>query len=750
MSPISADEHVVTMLLGVNINGVDQEGTYQVIRLGDGTLAVLSADLNTWRLRPEAEGFEYEGQLYHALAEIAGVEYHVDDKSQVLMMTTPATAFSTTVIAPDRAEMPVLTESRPGAFFNYDVQTRRNAGQLSEGGLFELGAFNNGGVGTSTFLWNSASPYREFVRLDTTWARDLPDRMESLRAGDLISRGGAWGRSVRLGGLQWSSNFSTRPNFIAFPLPSMQGEAVLPSTIDVYVNNVRRLSRNVPPGPFEIPEVPLVTGQGDLRLVVRDVLGRQQVITQPYYASPQLLRPGLHDFSYEVGAVRENYTLDNAAYGRAALVMTDRLGITDRFTREFHGEVLTDQQTGGAGLVWLWPQVAAFNANVAASSSPMGGGRLVSVGMQRQALDFSIGFQAQFAERDFVQIGTLPGFTPQRTVSAQFGMPLAGSGFSVTYLDQRFWDGGKTRLLSANYSIPLGRVGQLGFYAIRNDGDYAATTVGFTFIYVLDPRTTASVDVNRNTDAGTQPTVQLQRNVLDTGSFGYRLLAGGGQYERQEASGTWRTQYGDYSADVGSFNGNDYERLGATGGIAFMGGTYFSRRIDNSFAVVRVGNYRGVRVYRDNREVGRTRSDGTILIPGLRPYQRNPIQIEQEDLPIGAEVGDLDHLLTPRLRSGIYADFPIRQVRSLTFRIVGEDGTPLPAGALLQLQPDGNTFPVGYEGLAFISSENADNHIVGRWDDKQCEAHLILEDTTADQSESSDEQRTITCREVAP
>ena len=135
----------------------------------------------------------------------------------------------------------------------------------------------------------------------------------------------------------------------------MSGEAALPSTVDLYVDNALRMSREVPSGPFSIQDLPVTTGQGDARLVVRDILGREQVITQPFYATPRLLRQGLHDYSYELGFVRRNFGTDSNNYGRALAVGSHRLGITEQFTGEIHGELLGHQQTLGLGGVLLWP-----------------------------------------------------------------------------------------------------------------------------------------------------------------------------------------------------------------------------------------------------------------------------------------------------------------------------------------------------------------------------------------------------------
>ena len=132
---------------------------------------------------------------------------------------------------------------------------------------------------------------RSLARLDTTWTRDFPDQLATLRLGDSISTPGAWGRAVRFGGVQYGTNFSTQPSLVTTPLLAAQGEALVPSTVDVFVNGRQVASAAVPPGPFAIDNVPALTGSGQLQVVVTDVLGRQQVLSQPYYSGMALLRP---------------------------------------------------------------------------------------------------------------------------------------------------------------------------------------------------------------------------------------------------------------------------------------------------------------------------------------------------------------------------------------------------------------------------------------------------------------------------
>jgi len=55
---------------------------------------------------------------------------------------------------------------------------------------------------------------------------------------------------VRFGGVQFGTNFSTQPMLVTTPLLAAHGEAVVPSTVDVFVNGRPVASESVPPGPF--------------------------------------------------------------------------------------------------------------------------------------------------------------------------------------------------------------------------------------------------------------------------------------------------------------------------------------------------------------------------------------------------------------------------------------------------------------------------------------------------------------------
>ena len=305
-------------------------------------------------------------------------------------------------------------------------------------------------------------------------------------------------------------------------------------------------------------------------------------------------------------------------------------------------------------------------------------------------------------------------------------MPLAGSGLALSYVSQSTWAGDVRRLISANYSMGLDAGNTLGFYAMSNLSGEEELSVGLIWTMVLNQRTSLSTDVSRQGNLD-RKTVQLQRNLLTGNSLGYRVLArDNGQYQ---VAAIMQLDRGVLTVEAARSAGKDAFRAGLSGGIAIAGGKGFQgRRIDESFAVVKVGNYADVGVYRDNQEVTRTDSHGLALITRLRAYQKNPISIEQADLPIDAEVDALQISLTPALRSGVVVEFPVRRSRSASFRLVDEAGQALPPSTLVLLAGDTREFQVGYDGLVFITGMGSNNRLAAEWDGRHCTARLEIRD----------------------
>ena len=740
---IAADE----ILLDVFIN--QQRKDTVVLLRSDGRLFAGAEDLRRWRVRlPETNPLTHYGDDFYALDALAGLTYRLDESRQTLAMQVPPGLFDATRLMGKETKFSAPNPASLGGFLNYDVTANHAQGKTNTNGLFELGSFGSWGTAQTSILALDLNGQASAIRLDTTWTRDQPMQLNSLRFGDAISGTSSWGGAVRFGGVQWATNFSTQPNLISFPLPGISGEAALPSTVDLYVDNALRMRRQVPSGPFSIQNLPVPSGQGDARIVVRDMLGREQIITQPFNTNSQLLKQGLHDYSYEVGFVRRNFGIDSNNYGRLVTVGTHRLGLTEQFTGEAHGEFLGNQQTVGLGGVLTLPSAGVLSGSFAASHSDKGVGGLLGLRFRRQSRSFSFGVNTQLASQRFVKLGMQPEELTSRHISQAF-VNLATTdygAFSATYTQQAFYDQEDKTIVSGSYARKIGSLGNLSMSMMRFLSGNAETVVSLNFSMLLGNRTNANISTTAK-----QAKLQLGRSVPAGNGVGYSLVAGAGESDARQADLDMQNQVGSYSLGASQTNGQTAFRGSANGGIAFLGGSAFlSRRISDSFAVVKVSGYSGVGIYADNQLVARTDTNGSALLPKLRPYQKNTVRIEQADLPLDAQIDAVQLDAVPYFRSGLLLKFPVKRSRGALLTVVLENGEPLPAGSLAQIIRDNveqnEVFPAGMGGELYLTGLAASNRLRVTLLKQSCEFMLPFPEST----EPLPYLGTYTCTRVAP
>lgn len=750
MLPVSSGA-LQESLLEVHING-DVMGTSLVLRDAAHHLLVRAQDLEEWRIHVGGlTGVPHASDVYYALDGISGLTYHLDASTETLLLVVPPDLFDTTQLSGRSRGLLEPTPSPPGAYLNYDVfANREQRGPFSGSAFVEAGGFGGWGSGSSTLLGRHDESGNRVVRLDTAWIHDEPDKLATVRFGDSISGTSSWGRSVRLGGVQWATDFATQPTFVTVPMPTLSGTAATPSTVDFYVNDVKQLQRNVPSGPFSIQNLPVITGEGQIRLVVRDLLGREQTISQPFYASGGLLAQGLRDFSYEVGFQRQNYSLASNDYGHLVAIGTERRGLSDIFTGELHAELLHDQQTLGVSGTLLWSTAGVLTASAAASHNGVGSGELVSLGFQHQSGQLGYGARTQFTTPGFVELGyDAPARPPRQSSTAYLSLGAHALGsFGLSYTYENFRERGQENvaLVGGNYNLSLSRVGYLSFSVLRILSGKAGTLYGLNFTRALGTRTTASFNGQAQADSR-QGTLQLQQSLPVGSGMGYLVQTGLGPSDPRQAGISLQNDVGTYALAVGESQNQLGYQASMRGSIAMLGDKiYFSRNINDSFAVVQVPGYANVRVYADNQPVARTDANGFALVPQLRPYQKNPIRIEQADLPLDAQIDGLQLDAVPYLHGALALKFPVTRSRGALLTIKLSDGGFLPAGAEVAVQGNPDAFPVGMRGEVYLTGLTRSNRLHVTWQGQSCALIVAF----AQSSDPLPNLGTLTCSGIMP
>jgi outer membrane usher protein len=720
----SNNEAFSQMLLALDINQQHLERTVLVLRNRAGELFMADDDLSAVRvILPPGPPIEFKGTRYRSLSALPAISIKVDEVSQSITLVLKPEAFTTSISGGAQTASPVPLQASPGMFFNYDLYAAHSGGASSLAGGLEAGYFNSLGYVVSNFTLQQRDGGRKLTRLDTTFTMDQPAKAASLRLGDAISRpASGWGSALRFGGIQYASNFRINPGLITMPMQSFSAQAALPSTVDVFVNNVFVGSRDVAPGPFSLNDLPVISGQGTVSMVVRDLAGREQVINQPFYAVPTLLRKGIVDFSFEAGALRRSYGQRDADYGKFMGSGTVRYGLFNAATVEVHAQALAGgDHVIGANLAGVLAPLGVVNASLAASHSASGSGRLWGLNFDRSAARLSFGVRTQLASINFKRPDESALFpSPRRLSSANLSYSLAQAGsLGAFYVHQSTPGKDPVRLLNLNYSVSFRHYGMLGLTALTSLGQDPTRSFGMSWSIPIGRAVGASFShtVTRNADSVTQ--LQVQRNLDPSSGYGYRLQTG--RNTPHQAALMLENRVGNYTLEAASFQGDTGVRASMSGGAAVLGGSVFAtRHIHDSFGVVQLPGMPNVRVYVDNQLAGRTDADGNALLPRLRAYDNNMVRVEQADLGMDVTVGSLDMQAVPYARSGVALRFPITRSYGATLTLQGADGKPLVSGSQVAVEGQSELFPVGMDGGVYITGLVAQNRLTASWPGGSC------------------------------
>lgn len=737
----------------VVINGM-KSGTWPLIER-DGMLFAPKDAFDEWRvsLRPAAVSVRYQDTDYYSLAGVPGYESTFNALTQSVDVKFSPLAFGATRVEGEKFKQPVVTSVLPSMFVNYDLSyastVLRNAPSVKELGLLsEIGVSNEWGVFTTSIAGrnltddsNISTPHK-WVRLESTFTKDFPQDNRTLRLGDTSTRAGMWGRNVYFGGVQFGTNFGLTPGFVSQPLPVISGLSAAPSTVEMYVNDVLRQTSNVPTGPFSLDNFPAMNGGGVARLVVRDLLGRETVISQSFFTNSQLLSEGLNDWSFEAGRVRKDLGSVSSSYDTNFASGTWRRGLSSKFTLEARTELTADSKVlGVSGLYALPSQVLGKTAIVGSNTDKIGSGSKWLLGLERQDLRTNIGLQVQGASLNFRELGQNLDVSPTKLQVAgnmSYATENAGS-FGIGFASISRFDQPKITTISGNYSTRFGKDNNLTFTASRamsNAAGGSGTAVGVSFIIPLernDGNTVLSSSATHRANE-TDFYIAASHNPEHETGLGWRTLAGMQQKAaRAEGGLTYLGRYGQVNADLSASSDITAVRLGASGGMVVADGNFFaSRRVDDSFGIAEVAGYPDVGIGLAGNILGKTNSKGVALIPKLIPYRNNPVRIDPSELPISADVDTIEMMAVPAYRSAVKVTFPVRTGRGALIKINLADGEPAPAGATVFLDGDKQEFYVARRGEAFVTGLQTTNKLQLKWKNQSCQLEVTLPAATAE------------------
>ncbi|MFM0738886.1 fimbria/pilus outer membrane usher protein [Paraburkholderia xenovorans] len=698
------------LYLEVMLNG---QRTSLIVRFREigGRLSALGEDLGEIGVAIDRLGAT--GTTLLELDRIPGLHYHYDAARQSIDLQVPdAIRKPYTFDTRELTQTPNAAASR-GFLINYDAfaQTDTNA-QLAL--WTEERYFDPNGVLSNTGIAYLYRDLHRYVRYDTSWSKSNPATLTTTQFGDTISSSLDWSRSIRLGGFQWRSNFALRPDLVTFPVPALSGTAVVPSAVDLYINNVRQFSGNVPSGPFIVNNVPGITGAGQATLITHDALGRSISTSLPLYVDTRMLAAGLSSYSFEAGFLRRAYGIDSFSYdSRPALSASARRGVSDALTLEAHTEATPGLANAGAGALLRMGMAGVVNGSLSASVGKLSGTQL-GAGYQLIEPRFSIDAQTLRAYGNYGDLAARDGTpVPTATDRVTLAFPFfSRQTLSLSYIGYRFPSVPASRIGSLSYTLNLGNLASLTVSGYKDFLQHDTQGVFVSASFGLGNNTSVSASVGRQNGQSTY-NVNAQRAPDYAGGWGWGVQAGGsGAVPYRQAQAQYLGKYGEVTAVAQDIDRRASGSLDVTGSIVLMDRSVLpARRIDDGFALVSTDGVAGVPVLHENRVIGTTDRNGHLLIPDLNAYQHNQVAIDSMRLPADARIATTSMDLVPKSHSGVLASFRVTRYSAASLILKSADGKLLPPGTRVHHVESGGDTIVGYDGLTFIENLQRDNHL---------------------------------------
>lgn len=712
--------------MGVMINGRPATEQALVVVVGR-TLYMRLADFENVGLLPRnlRTALVVSGQDYVALSAIPGLEASVVESGGVLDIKASPAVFS--AVRFERSSRTAkLDEIVPAAFIGYDLAFSRWRGENAAFAFLDAGVSGSWGLFGGTVALQSEGSGA--VRLDNYFQRDWPEERVRLMIGDTVTRGTEWSAPARFAGIRVGTDFSLQPAFLAFPIPTLTDAATLPSSIEL-ISAGSSQTLSVQPGTFAIDYQPVLSGAGEVTMMITDINGLSRQITRSFYTSPSLLQPGLVEFSAEGGVTRENYGLSSFDYGTPFAAGFLRFGLNRTLTVSGRVEVSPDIQMGGFGIGWVLSPIGEFGLAAAVSHSPWGNGTRWRAQFQRIAPThaFTFSYQSdngQFAQIGDARIGGRLASMSRRELAVAGSLTLGHVGHIILgHAESQTVAGQSFRMTTFTLTGDIGSA----FYNIglRHNGFGERTDKG-AFVSISMPlgvRSSASLRVD---DQRTAAMVGLAPpNGIGTG---FQFAAGYDKIADQpivDISTLIRTTAGEIELAGGRNSSGQGIRLSARGAVTAVGGKLVATpRLDNAFALIELESEEDVMLYFENRPVVAKGGAGkTALLTGLQPYAENQIAIDVSSLPITADVEVAEKLVVPGFRQAVRVDFGGGVRTAVTVKLVDGKGLPLPPGLDVQTG-SAHVGITGYEGLAFLPDLQSGEVLVVSSPGFRCEAQI--------------------------
>lgn len=590
------------------------------------------------------------------------------------------------------------------------------------------------------YLSNSLKVDKDFaqplkaVRLETSYTIDLPKSELLFTLGDFASDAPNWSSLVASAGIKIQKSSIFNQGTLTYPtvdlIPALERQGVA----EIMLNNGNFFKKDLPMGRFLLDDIKLPPGSHEGELIVRDENGIVSKVPFSYFADKDMLKPGLQQFSYNLGFLRKNYLNQSFSYGGPFFAANHKVGITDFMTLGLHGQLSHEVR-----LASLEPRFRL--GSFGSTSIPL------ALSLRDEKNGYGVGNETNINFADFsLRLKNMyfsPGYKPQ---NSQIKNNLSGvflSSTSARYSKgflrytslhyQLYKSSSNTNsVLSLNQAFPIFQ--NVNIYANANYNFsqnafscFAVLNIGFAKRHSVG----VIVDESTNHDITTLKTTATYRYHSDpTKDNRYFASTSVGYGQALSSEGVLgfnnKILEGTIGAKADSNKNFGYSATLGSALVVAKNKLFLSRPIENSFSILRVPNRAGLKVYRDGGLfLGQTQEDGYLLINDLNPYQKSIISFDTKEIDPSIDISDLekDIVIYPGIKTAHEIALNAKTIRHFLIK-PKKDGKNFDFGS--SFLANGKEVFVGHDGDLYIEMEDNVTLINGTNKNNSCSFNVYL------------------------
>ena len=496
---------------------------------------------------------------YIDLSKLDSAAVNFDYENLYIEVKTPTSSLEPQLIDARQNNPVELSPISSGAYLNYNAFLNNSKNRTAFSMTSEINGFTERGNLNSTFLTRlgeyarpRADGFKKVMRLETYWAERNHKDMTQLRIGDAVTKAPDWAGATRFAGIQLATDFSTRPNIITYPLPEFSGRSDLPSNIEVYADSYRLFNTNLRSGDFDLTNLPIPNGSGDIIIKRIDLNGQEETFVIPFYSSQALLKPDLSKYSFGAGMQRRFLGAFHDRYYGPVFNADYSYGVNEFFTTSGHlTSIDNDSNLGLTETFKLW-KFGVLNGSLGTNTRQTKNAQKakISYDFSNSLIGFGTSITAQ--AKNFIDVNQRPFLERSSKPQTQSFFSISGrdyGSFSFSYSTLTTLDKLKNKIGTFSYNKTLDEKIAFQFSASRFklQGQKPSTTLLASFNLILGNNDSLRFDLLQQSKQTTSKQFEYNSLPVKVGQYGFKAKASEQTRSNYELEARSKHEFGESS-----------------------------------------------------------------------------------------------------------------------------------------------------------------------------------------------------------